>query len=191
MTHSHTRLGVLLILVFLAGCIISEYDEVTITINSDGHSGWMEYTRRNLQSDESTPQKQRHDFEELLSNWKSDAYLIEKVSEGYYVKDRSLKKENGVLVWREKLLFGDFQKILGSDVVGDSLRFRLEHSDAVVSTNGSLKRYDDSTVVTWAVRPGTFSLKLKRSEFTPTSDFPKLFTQYQDSLLRAKKNMKR
>ena len=163
--------------VLLAGCIISEYDEFRLTINPDGKTGLLELTRRNVQSDESSPEKQLRDFKELLSDWKSDAYLIEQLSEGYYVKKRSLQIEKSVLVWRQQLLFANLRTILGSDVANDSLHFRLEHSDVIVSTNGTIRRYPDSTVVTWPIAPGTFTLKLRRSQFTPTSDFVKLFRE--------------
>lgn len=164
-------------LALLAGCIISEFDEFRLTINPDGKTGVLELTRRNVQSDESSPEKQQHDFKELLSDWKSDTYLIEQLSEGYYVKKRSLRIEKGVLVWKQQLLFANLRTILGSDVSNDSLHFRLEHSDVIVSTNGTIRRYPDSTVVTWPIAPGTFTLKLRRSQFTPTSDFVKLFKE--------------
>ena len=169
---------VALLLTLLVGCLISEHDEIRLTINKDGKSGVLEFTRTNIQSDESTPEKQKRDFDELISNWQSDSYLIEKMSEGYYVKDRSLRLEKGVLVWKQQLLFGDIRKILDSDIARDTLRFRLEHSDIIASTNGTVRRYADSTVVLWPITPGTFQLKLKRSQFTPTSDFVGMFKKY-------------
>ena len=167
------------LLLFLAGCLISEFDEIRLTINKDGKSGTLEWTRRNVQSDESSKEKQNHDFNELLSNWKGDAYLVEKVSEGYYVKDRTLLIEKGVLVWKERMLFGDVHKIMGSDVSNDSIRIRLERSDVVISTNGVLQKYADSTIVTWPIGPGSFTLNLRRQEFSPTSDFVALFRESQ------------
>ena len=180
-----------LILLVLAGCIISEVDEIRLTIDKDGKTGMLELTRRNVQSDESSAEKQNQDFEELLSNWRSDSYLLDKVAEGYYVKGRSLNLEQGVLVWKQKLLFKDIKNILDSDISNDSLRFRLEHSDVIVSTNGVLHRYADSTVVTWPILPGTFILKVRRSEFTPTSDFVKLFKEFQAESKRPAKNVKK
>jgi hypothetical protein len=58
--------------VLLAGCLVSEEDDYTMTLNEDGRSGAMTVVKYNLQSDQQEQAKQKEDFDELMREWRSD-----------------------------------------------------------------------------------------------------------------------
>ncbi len=155
----------------LAGCVVSEEDAYTVTLNPDGRSGSMTVTRFNLQSDEREPAKQREDFQKLMETWKGDAYLLERAKEGVYVKTRDLGERQGRLVWKETSIFADITGMFQTDASGDTLRIKLDGGESVVSTNGRVVRMTDSTLVLWP-RPATsLELRIRHGDFHPTSDF--------------------
>jgi len=174
-THSF---GVILAAVLLAGCLMSEYDEYHIIINTDGKSGTITTTMYNLESDQSDTVKQREDFETLLQNWKGDQYLLEKMKEGVYVKDRKLTAEKGGLVWKEVAIFADIPQLFHDVIVNDTLRIGFGNDETVVATNGELIRTKDSSFVQWPLQAKEFFLKTKKNDFHATSHFAARYEAY-------------
>jgi hypothetical protein len=169
---------------FITGCIISEYDEYRIVMNADGKSGTIYTTKRNIQSDQTDSTKQQEDFEELLDNWKSDSYLLEKTKESMYVKERNLLIEKGKLTWKEVAIFADFHHLFRDVIVNDTMQIGFGNDETVIETNGELIRSKDSTIVQWPLTTREFILKVQKNEFKITSDFTAKFKAYQK---RAKK----
>ena len=167
------------LLLLLSGCLVSETIEYKLILNDDGKSGKVTVVMRNVQSDESDPDKQEKDFKELISNWKSDKYLIEQVEKGFYVKERKLYLEKGKLVWKETSLFADIRKLIPEYTSDNTTRISLGDTTGLqITTNGKIIAEDDSTVIVW--KPGTkvFEFKTTARNFTSTSKFAKRFQQY-------------
>jgi hypothetical protein len=146
--------------VVLVGCLISEYDENRITLNADGKSGTISIIKRNIQSDRIDPVKQQEDFDNLLQDWKSDSYLLEKTKDSVYIKERKLSHERGRLVWKEVALFSDFHQLFRDVIVGDMIRIGLGTEETITATNGELIRTKDSTIVQWPQKTKEFVLKV-------------------------------
>ena len=164
---------------FFAGCLMCETTEYKITMNEDGKSGTLVTIMRNVQSGESDQTKQQKDFEQAIQSWKGDDYLLQRLHEGMYVKDRNLAIENNVLVWKEKAIFSDLGDIFKREFKNDTLRFIIKGDQKIISTNGVIQPAKDSTVVFWVLAPSKeFFLTTKENNFTPASDFAAMFKTY-------------
>ena len=84
------------------GCLASETTEYKITMNEDGKSGTIISIMRNVQSDESEDAKQAKDFDEAIRSWKGDDYLLERVHDGLYVKERNLESKIAFLSGKKR-----------------------------------------------------------------------------------------
>lgn len=171
-------LALTIILVLFIGCLISEYDEYRIVLNADRKSGTIYTTKRNIQSDQEDPIKQKEDFENLVQDWKGDSYLLEKTQDGVYVKERNLSIEQGILVWKEISIFSDFHRLFRNSIVNDTMRIGFGNDETIVATNGELIRTKDSTIVQWPITASEFFLRVQKNEFKSTSDFVENFKSY-------------
>jgi hypothetical protein len=167
-----------LILVFLFnGCLMYETVEYRISLNADGKSGTLFVKYNNIQSSEAEPSKQNEDFEELLTKWKGDQYLLERMNDGVYIKKRDLRLSHGILVWQEVGIFSDVQKMKDGISYEDTTRISLAKDEAVLSTNGVVLMSKDSTVVIWPPHTRDFQVKIQQKDFQPTSHFAEKFRQ--------------
>jgi hypothetical protein len=161
------------------GCLASETTEYKITINEDGKSGTIISIMRNIQSDESEDAKQAKDFDEAIRSWKGDDYLLERVHDGLYVKDRSLAIEDSVLVWKEKAIFSVLGDVFKHEFNNDTLKFVIKGDQSIVATNGIVVPGKDSIIVYWSIPASKeIFLKTKENNFAPKSDFAARFTAY-------------
>jgi hypothetical protein len=176
--HQRLKLAVIsFIALFFSSCLISEYDEYHIVLNAD-NSGTISITKRNLQSDQIDIAKQQEDFDNLISDWKEDQYLLEKTKEEVYVKDRKLSIVKGKLVWQEVAIFADLHRLFRDVIVNDTMRIGFGKDETVVATNGELIRTKDSTFVQWPLKTREFILKIQKNNFTPVSNFAEKFKAY-------------
>ena len=168
-----------LLIIFIVGCIISEYDEYRIILNADGKSGILYITKRNIQSDQINSVRQQEDFDNLIQDWKGDQYLLEKTKEGVYVKERKLTNEKGMLVWKEVAIFSDFHYLFRDMITNNKMRIGFGKEETVVATNGELVRTKDSTFVQWPLTMKKFELKIQKNNFKLTSNFEAKFRAYK------------
>ncbi len=167
----------LILLVLLSGCLVSQVEQYTLVINKDGRTGTLTVVRRNLQSDSEDTTQQRKDFEELLENRSSDAYLLRQLDQGFYVKERSLKSEHGVLVWREKMLVADITKLLPDYQPGRPIHLTMHDTAGVsIRTNGHLLAKNDSLIIEWPADAERLELTSAKRQFSPASNF---FARFQ------------
>ena len=161
------------------GCLASEVTEYKITMNEDGKSGTIISTMRNVQSDEADQAKQAKDFDEAIRSWKGDDYLLERMSDGLYVKERKLAVEDSVLVWTEEAIFANLGDVFKHELRNDTLRFVIKGEQTVVATNGAVIPGKDSTIVYWNI-PATKEIVLatRENNFAPRSDFVARFKAY-------------
>jgi len=185
MERSITRMKLFSLLVSFSlafagfGCLASETTEYKITMNDDGKSGTIISTMRNVQSDESDQAKQSKDFDEAIHSWKGDDYLLERMHEGLYVKERTLAVEDSVLVWTEKAIFASLGDVFKHEFHNDTLRFVIKGDQSLVATNGAVIPGKDSTVVYWNISASKeISLTTRENNFAPKSDFAARFKAY-------------
>lgn len=161
------------------GCLASEMTEFKITMNEDGKSGTIISIMRNVQSDETEEAKQAKDFDEAVRSWKDDDYLLDRVHDGLYVKERDLAVEESVLVWREKAIFADLGDVFKHEFQNDTLRFVIKKDQSIVATNGAVIPGKDSTIVYWCITASEdIFLKTRENDFSPKSDFAARFKAY-------------
>ncbi len=161
------------------GCLASETTEYKITMNEDGKSGTIISIMRNVQSDESEDARQAKDFDDAIRSWKGDDYLLDRVHDGLYVKDRTLTVEDSVLVWKEKAIFSDLGEVFKHEFNNDTLKFVIKADQSIVATNGIVIPGKDSTIVYWSISASKeILLETKENNFAPKSDFAGRFTAY-------------
>ncbi len=161
------------------GCLASETTEYKITMNEDGKSGTIISIMHNVQSDESEDAKQAKDFDEAIRSWKGDDYLLDRMHDGLYVKDRSLEIEESVLVWKEKAIFSSLGDVFKHEFHNDTLKFVIKGDQSVVATNGIVVPGKDSTIVYWNIPASKeIFLKTKENNFAPKSDFAARYKAY-------------
>jgi len=164
---------------FALGCLISETTQFTITMNDDGKAGTIVTIMRNVQSAEVDAEKQEKDFEEAIRSWKGDDYLLERMHDGLYVRDRNLSIEDNALVWKEKGIFSDLGDVFKHEFRHDTLRFIIRDDQNIVATNGTVISTNDSTIVFWALPAmKEISLTTRANSFNVKSDFAARFKQY-------------
>ncbi len=161
------------------GCLVSETTQFTITMNDDGKGGTMVTVMRNIQSEETESDRQAKDFDEAIRAWKEDDYLLERMHNGLYVKDRALSLEGNQLVWRETAIFSDLGDVFRHEYKEDTLRFIIKDDQKIVATNGTVLATKDSTIVFWAVaKAKEISLTTRADSFSAKSDFASRFKRY-------------
>lgn len=166
-------------LLLLAGCLVSEVTEYTLTLNADGKSGTFTTVMRHVESDSRDSAAQEKDFATLIGNWKGDRFLLDQVDKGLYVKARNLSMEKGKLVWRESSIFADVTKLIPGFSPDSALRFPLTDTSGLkVTSNGKLIATRDSTFIVWPPHTRTFEMKSSQRNFTPASNFVKSFQTY-------------
>jgi hypothetical protein len=161
------------------GCLASETTEYKITMNEDGKSGTIISIMRNVQSDESEDAKQAKDFNEAIRSWKGDDYLLGRMHDGLYVKERTLAIEDSVLVWKEKAIFSGLGDVFKHEFNNDTLRFVIKEDQSIVATNGIVVPGKDSTIVYWSIPASKeIFLKTRENSFSPKSHFAARFAEY-------------
>jgi hypothetical protein len=171
---------IMLLLAFaLSGCLINERDEYVLKINPDGKTGTLTFIKYNIQSDASDTADQAKDFNDLISNWKSDQYLIDQMEQGAYVKERDVHLEDGKVVRREVSLLADVGNVLPHYREEDTTRFKCNPENGeIVSTNGTVIDMKDSLIVVWPPHTKEFVLRTKVKDFNPKSKFEEKFAEY-------------
>ncbi len=165
----------LVMFIGLSGCLMYETVGYRVHLNSDGKSGTITITYRNIESTSGDHAKQDEDFQELLDKWKGDGYLLERMNEGVYVKQRELRLVKGILVWKEVGIFSDVEKMRDGISYNDTTRIAMANDETVLSTNGTLLISKDSTVVVWPPHTRDFDLTVQNKDFKPTSHFAERF----------------
>ena len=166
--------GVIILAAGLPGCITFERATYRITFDPERKLGAMEVAYRNLQSDAEAADEQKSDFRELVSAWREDDYLVDRVKEEVYVKERRLEVRDGVLVGTERSIFSNFSAVgLKQDSTG-TVRWSERGMD-VMRTDGTATAARDS--VWWPAGTTRFELEVKNREFAPRSNFAKLFRE--------------
>ncbi len=161
--------------ILFSGCLIYETIDYRLRLNSDGKSGslWIEYT--NIESSAVDTAKQREDFSELIDKWKGDKYLLERLDDGVYIKQRSLTLSRGILLWKESGIFSDVRKMKDGVQYEDTTRITISKDQTVLSTNGTATVTRDSTVISWPPHTRDFHLRIQQRDFNPTSHFAEKF----------------
>jgi hypothetical protein len=162
-----------------AGCLVYQTIDYRITLNKDGKSGSISIEYTNVESSAADSAHQNEDFAELIGNWKSDKYLLERMDDGVYIKERTLALRKGVLVWKESGIFSDIRKLKEGVMYDDTTRITIPKNQTVLSTNGTAIIDRDSTVVYWPPQTRDFRVKIQQRNFEPTSHFAEKFLSFR------------
>ena len=157
------------------GCLTYETVEYRVSLNPDGKSGTLIVKFTNIESSSDEADNQNDDFRELIEKWKGDKYLLERMNDGVYIKQRDLKLMNGVLVWKEVGIFSDVQKMKDGISSTDTTRIAMGKDETVLATNGVVLVSKDSTVIEWPPNTRDFQIKIQNRDFKPTSHFANAF----------------
>lgn len=142
---------VLLGVVWLSGCYISESTETRILIRDGGEPPLIEITYHNISSSEEKEEDIRKDAEQLLRDWRGDAYLIERQEEGMLVKERKLEIRDGKIYGKMTAVAQRLNDIYSFMEYNDE-RIMIYRGDDVyklASTNGKIVKTPENTLIVW------------------------------------------
>ena len=171
-----------LIAVSLSGCLMVEVFEYTITIAADGHHATAESVYRNIEGSEDGDQADI-DFNELITSWRGEQYVQDRLKVGVQVTDRQLTVVNGALVGRQTSIFTDSSPGYSDFFTKDTVRiaFLSKDIDTIVRTNGIVRRSADSTTVVWPRAARTFNVAIRFKLPGPGISLVPRFREYQKS----------
>ena len=127
-------LFILIILFLLQSCLTYRSIEFRITFNDNFDRGIISMNYNDLQSTDEDLTKQEDDFNGLIELIFDDAFLLDNVDQGIYVKDRKLWEEDGVL---KANFIGIFQKLKLDDD-----EFKIENEERMLILNNEGDQYE-------------------------------------------------
>jgi hypothetical protein len=78
-----------------AGCLSVEEIESVIELQNNTEPISVKVIYRDISSDAASEEELADDFDSLIDTWRRDNHLIERMEDGFYVKDRDVRIENG------------------------------------------------------------------------------------------------
>ncbi len=159
-------LGLLTTCALHSGCLGYREMEWKVRLLEDPRQAAFETTFYGLYGADSTAADLSQDALDLIRTWHSDEYLLERIDEGIYVRERNVWLQDGELVGFESGLCADLEEVeVFTELGTDSIAFRIELSDidqdaVLVSTNGSVSESEAGhEIVSWL--PGTREFVLR------------------------------
>jgi len=134
-----------------SSCLVYEQMMVTITFAEDFKTGVIEVVYSGIASSDSTDQKQKADYDDLIDMLENDDFLLDSVDDGIYVKERHLFVKDGKLcgkyygIFRKLKMDGENLKEKGEERI---LQIDTDEND-VVTSNGKIYQSDDNTFIIW------------------------------------------
>jgi hypothetical protein len=133
-----------------SGCLMPEKIETRVRYRDNGAPPEVTTIYHNISSDAKNDEDLRKDFDDLISDWTGDHYLVEQVKEGLIVKDRQIYIEKGRLqakmlaIPAEGNFFEDMMISRGERIVV------VKAEDAeIVETNAKILRTEQNYILVW------------------------------------------
>jgi hypothetical protein len=174
---------VLLAVAFLctcSGCLLVGQFDYSISLNASRTKATAISIYRNIRGTTGDTAQTNIDFQELMEDWKGDAYVRDRAATGVNVTERSVYLEQGALCGRQVSAFTPETPGFASFFVSDTVRIAFKNADfdSIIATNGSVNRRWDSTIVWW--KPGSTLFQVSLQIPTPgeSVDLTEKFNQY-------------
>lgn len=163
------------------GCLTFESFKVQIHFLNDSYSsGMVTLTYYGLQTDADSLRKRQNDFEDIVSFYQDDDFLLDEMDDGIYVKNRDIFEDGKGLGFTYS---GIFKKLSmdGAEfkVLTDVILFELDKDDMIiVDTNGEICQDSAKVYITWP--KGTMDLFWESKSQTKDGELHSLVPFYRE-----------
>jgi hypothetical protein len=154
------RFPLLCLLFLLSACLTVEQISTRIMFDQDKNVIRIHILYDNIASAETVEKDVEADFEYLIDQVEDEAYLLERLEQGFYIKNRRLFIADGKIMAEEALITRDpeaLKKEFG--LVLDSTRWMLPMDEGdddfeVVAHNGALLKSGEKSYLIWPETAG-------------------------------------
>ena len=173
---------VILLMIILVGCLTFETAEIRIIFNENSRTeGTIEVTYKNIKSGEALLKDQVDDFNELISYYQDDGFLLDQLSDGIYIKERDLKEENGKLIGKYSGIFRNLKfDNEPLKTVNDEFIMLMDEEDEVIETNGKIIKSEKNTFISWSKDQKELYWKLKMKREAHTTSLLEMFREWKE-----------
>lgn len=168
---------------YFNACITWKLIQVRIEFVENSDTGNITLTFEDLRSSQKPDEKEtekkkkiENDFEQVLSWYQGDDYLLEWVDNGVYIKNREMFEKDGVLYFRFRGITKDFKSSFneheGLKVEGDKRNLTLDKDETIgIISDGKVIETDDQVIITWPKNQRVISWKM----IMKTNDDPNIY----------------
>lgn len=147
-------ISLLSFLVFLSGCLTYERISFRVIFDDPGKklSGKVFVSAIGIASTEDSLPKQKADFEQILEFLEGDDFLLDELKNGIYIKNRTLLKEKGKLVFKYDGIFNELtfdDEDFKINIMSDKIIATLDLDDDIENTNGIIEKDSLHTYIKW------------------------------------------
>ncbi len=141
----------IVLIITMSGCLTFRIIHYSIEFSDDFNIGKVTVAYTDIRSSEEDADKRSKEFKELIKLYKDEAFLLDQVEDGIYVKERQLFEKDGSL---NAHFSGIFEKLKINEnelKVKNNERFiLLEISpEEKIETDGKSHRSDQNVLLVW------------------------------------------
>ncbi len=164
----------------LSGCLVVSQFDYAISVNAARTKATAVSIYRGIEGTAGDSVQTQIDFQELIEDWKGDAYVKDREATGVKIVDRAVYLEEGALCGRQVSEFTKDTPGFASFFSRDTVRIAFQNSDfdSIVTTNGAVTRRLDSTVVAWAPGAPQYHVVLQIKRPADRVDLTSMFRAY-------------
>ncbi len=149
-------------LLLLQSCLTYESIAFKVEFNENYSMGKIKITYHGLASADSTMEKQRNDFNDLVEMIESDEALLDYVEEGIYVKNIELFKDSDKLNAAVNGIFSNYGTgEMSLTVHKEEIVLMMEKDeDYRIESDGKIIETEDNLMITWPMGARDLSWKM-------------------------------
>ncbi|MBD3223655.1 MAG: hypothetical protein GF313_02930, partial [Caldithrix sp.] len=159
---NYLKFFVIVPLLLLQSCLTYESIGFRVEFNENYSMGNIKITYHGLASTDSTMEKQRSDFNDLVEMIESDAVLLDYVEEGIYVKNIELFKEGDKLNAAVDGIFSNYGNNEMSLTIHkeEIVLMMVKDEDYRIESDGNMIETEDNLMITWPMGTRDLSWKM-------------------------------
>ena len=195
----------LILLTLSAGCLTADNIETVIELQGTNEPIKVTIIYSDISSDASSDDDLNSDFESLVKDWQHDMHLLDRMEDGFYVKDRVVQIEDGKIAGYEMGIVRELEaincywyhpgdKIIAGIIVPPDTRIvmNLDNDDdsEVAETNGKVIGTGDNQIIIWTGDARKLRVVTRSTNRNETSDKnrPKLKKMLEKFFEKQKQN---
>jgi hypothetical protein len=180
------------LLVMSTGCLSVASYETHIQFHGENEPATVKMIYRDISSAETSDKEVRKDFESLIDDWKGDGFLLDRANEGFVVKERAVKIEDGKLVAYEKGVTKDLGDLTPIKVNNGERIMLLDRDEdyELVESNGKIINTDNNTLLVWPEDLPDLYMKHRARKTSPAHEKnrPIMIKMFEEFLAKEEKN---
>ena len=175
----------LILLTLSAGCLTADSVETVIELQGTNEPIKVTIIYSDISSDASSDDDLNSDFESLVKDWQHDMHLLDRMEDGFYVKDRTVSIEDGKITGYEMGIVRELDDvncylckpgdlvIAGTTVPPDTrIVMNLDNDDGseVAEPNGKVIGTGDNQKIIWTGDARKLRVVIRSTDRSETND---------------------